>query len=328
MSSDTKDKSVSTKRETNWLRVLFLIQTNICGIIALFYLLKFGCMWKTFFYTILLVFLGVIGKTAGAHRLWAHRCYTASTGLKVFLMLCQTSVGNGTIYEWVRWHRLHHTFFRTELDPYNPSKGFLYSHFLGSLADLSPAQEQALKEIDLSDLENDNVVMFQKKWFYLLYALFTLLLPINAPGEYWGENMVTSFIIIGFFKYFLVLNLTWLIHSATHIWNLKSGEKYPMDSNLVFIIVKTYWLSYHYLTPWDYQIGEFGKYGNDMVSAFIRVCAALELANDLKTVDSATVRRALVKSVKEDKNITECLLEESEEVTLPSNHYLDPKKLY
>lgn len=101
-----------------------------------------------------------------------------------------------------------------------------------------------------------------------------------------------------------------------------------MDSNLVFILVKTYWLSYHYLAPWDYQTGEFGKYGDDMVSAFIRVCAALELATDLKTVDSDSVRRALVKSIKEKKNITECLLEESEQTTIPSDHYLNPKKLY
>lgn len=41
-----------------------------------------------------LVLLGVLGVTAGAHRLWAHQSYKASTRLRVFLMLCQTLVGN------------------------------------------------------------------------------------------------------------------------------------------------------------------------------------------------------------------------------------------
>lgn len=37
--------------------------------------------------------LSVLGATAGAHRLWAHRSYTASMSLKVLLMICQTMLG-------------------------------------------------------------------------------------------------------------------------------------------------------------------------------------------------------------------------------------------
>lgn len=32
------------------------------------------------------------------------------------------------------------------------------------MRNLSPAQVEAIKEIDVTDLENDKVVMFQKKW--------------------------------------------------------------------------------------------------------------------------------------------------------------------
>lgn len=77
----------------------------------------------------------------------------------------------------------------------------------------------------------------------------------------------------------------------------------------MFLITKTYWISYHYLTPWDYQASEYGKYGTDCVSKFIKVCAALNYATDLKSVDSQSVRTALTKSVTENKNIDVCLAE-------------------
>ncbi|CAG9765037.1 unnamed protein product [Ceutorhynchus assimilis] len=302
-------EQLSKKREINWIKVLFQLQVNSSLVFAIGYLFKYGCLWKTFFFAILLTVLGVLGKSAGAHRLWSHCTYKATTGLRVFLMLCQTLAGYGSIYDWVLYHRLHHKHFKTDLDPYNPKNGFWYAQIFSTVRDLSPAQIEAMKEIDMSDLENDKVVMFQKKWYNIMYVIIFLLLPLNAPCEYWNETIVTSFMIVGWLRYALTLHFCWLIHSAVNIWDLKPGEKFPADTNLVFLITKTYWISYHYLTPWDYQASEYGKYGTDWVSKFIKVCAALEYATDLKTIDSHGVRSALTKSVTENKHITECLTE-------------------
>ncbi|XP_050308785.1 acyl-CoA Delta-9 desaturase [Anthonomus grandis grandis] len=300
---------VSKKREINWLRVLFQLEVNTSAIFTVGYVIKYGCLWKTAFFALALTVLGVLGEFAGAHRLWAHASYKANTGLRIFLMLCQTLVGHGTIYEWVQWHRLHHKHFGTDLDPYNPKKGFLYSHFFCLLRDLSPAQLEALKEIDMSDLEGDKVIMFQKNWYNFIFPIVGVLLPINAPCEYWGEAIVTSFMVVGWFKYALTLHLCWLLHSAMNIWDLKPGEKFPADTNLVFLITKTYWISYHYLTPWDYQTSEYGKYGSDWITKFIKVCAALDCASELKTVDGPSVRKALAKSLTENRRVDECLAE-------------------
>lgn len=303
------NEQLSKKREMNWLKVLFLLQINSSAIFAVGYAIKYGCMWKTLFFAIILTTVGVLGQFAGAHRLWAHGSYKATKGLRIFLMLCQTMVGHGTIYEWVQWHRLHHKHFGTELDPYNPKNGFFFSHVVSLVRDLSPAQAEALKGIDVSDLESDNVVMFQKRWYNFMYPILVLLLPINAPCEYWGETIATSLMVVGWLRYALTLHSTWLLHSASNIWDLKPGEKYPADTNLVFLITKTYWISYHYLSPWDYQASEYGKYGTDCISKFIKVCAALDYATDLKTIDSQGVRVALTKCVKENKDIRECLSE-------------------
>lgn len=69
----------------------------------------------------------------------------------------------GSIYDWVQTHRLHHAHFATEDDPYDYNKGFVYAHFLTRLRKNSPHQEKLKAAIDMSDLESDSVVMFQKK---------------------------------------------------------------------------------------------------------------------------------------------------------------------
>lgn len=125
----------------------------------------------------------------------------------------------------MRWHRLHHQHFGTDLDPYNPSKGFWYAHVIGLIRKLSPAQEKALEEVDMSDIEEDKVVMFQKKYYIVLLIVVGLLLPMNAPAEYWGENLESTVIVMSFFRLLLISHVCNAIHSATRVWGLQPGEK-------------------------------------------------------------------------------------------------------
>ena len=59
-------------------------------------------------------FLSVLGATAGAHRLWAHRSYSASLPLRVLLMVCQTVLGQVgkqrfvLLYQYTLFHLTHH----------------------------------------------------------------------------------------------------------------------------------------------------------------------------------------------------------------------------
>lgn len=54
--------------------------------------------FSVYFYT---MFAG-FGITAGAHRLWAHRSYTAKLPLRIFLMLAQSAALQNDIHEWVK----------------------------------------------------------------------------------------------------------------------------------------------------------------------------------------------------------------------------------
>lgn len=85
-------EKLSTKRDASWPSVLFYIHLNILGLYGITVLFT-NAYLTTVIFTALLSFIGIIGVTCGAHRLWAHRTYEANTLLRLFLMLCQTMAG-------------------------------------------------------------------------------------------------------------------------------------------------------------------------------------------------------------------------------------------
>lgn len=110
-----------------------------------------------------LIWLGVLGATAGAHRLWAHKSYVADVKLRIFLMICFCISGHGTIYNWILEHRLHHKYFGTKVDPFNNSKSIFHLQTFARVTRPVKGYDILKETIDMSDIENDAVVMFQKK---------------------------------------------------------------------------------------------------------------------------------------------------------------------
>lgn len=182
--------------------------------------------------------------------------------------------------------------------------------------------EEASKEIDMSDIEEDKVVMFQKKYYWYIFFFVAILLPINAPMEYWGESTINAIFSVILF-HTIALHTAWLVNSSILVWGLQPNDKYPADTNLVFLITKSYWPQYHHLTPWDYQCGEFGSYGDGSTTTFIRVCAAIGWATGLRTIDSESVKKAVSNSLNSDLSIEKCLETEADAHTKQlENHYL------
>ncbi|XP_037913382.1 acyl-CoA Delta(11) desaturase [Hermetia illucens] len=319
-------KEVSSKRESSWPSVLFYIHLYILGLYGVIVLFT-NTSLLTIIFTFVLIFAGIIGTTAGSHRLWAHRTYKANASLRFILMLCQTLTGQGSIYNWVQLHRLHHATHKTQDDPYYSDKDFFSAHVLAQMQSLGDKQQQMLKMVDMKDLEEDRIVMFQKRFYWVLYIIVFALLPINAPLEYWGDSAAAAIFVTFSLRYLIVLNVCWLINSAHFIWGLDKNNK-PSDSNMIFLVTKTYWPHYHYLLPWDYQTGEFGDYGEDITTTTIRVCAALGWASDLQMVTSEAVKKGLTMAVDTDRPIVDCikLAAQQELECIPKDHYLQKSK--
>ncbi|KAK6629876.1 hypothetical protein RUM43_003697 [Polyplax serrata] len=315
MSNGEKQKEESAKwAGYNWPKVLLQIHIHLFLAYSLVFLLRVKLL--TLAFSIFLIGVGLLGATAGAHRLWTHRSYTANTFLRFLLVMCHTIGGTGTIYDWVLDHRIHHQYESTEDDPFNKERGFLYAHLGQKLRHGSPKREELIHEIDMTDIESDKIVMFQKRFYWVLMSIFCLLLPINAPVEYWGEDMLTSFMILGLFRIPVTLHAVWFINSARAVWELKPNDRFFIDSNLMFFITKNHWHAYHYSAPWDCLTGEFGSYNRGSTTTFLKLCAALGFATDLKTVNSKMMASALEKSLDSGKSVGESLLEVREEMEL------------
>ncbi|VVC89934.1 unnamed protein product [Leptidea sinapis] len=271
-------KQLSTAREADWPAVLFFIHVQLLSLFGLWILFT-----EAKLATLLLSTLGV---TTGAHRLWAHSTYKASAELRVFLMLLQTLVGQGSIYDWVQNHRLHHAYYMTDNDPYDHRRGFVYSHFLTRLRKLSEQQVALKNSIDM--------------FYWVLYAVLFILLPLNAPLEYWDDTIMSSIFVIGFLRY-------------------------PPDSNSVFLLNRTFWPHYHYIFPGDYKSGEYGTYGTGCSTAFIRIYAAMGVATNLVTLEPRTVQLAMAEAARTNKPISKCIEEQLVNQRVDEDHYLKPK---
>lgn len=75
----------------------------------------------------------------------------------------------GSIYDWVRIHRLHHQTFKTSDDPFYSDKDFLHAQVFAHIRKLSPRQEKLLETVNMKDIEEDGLVMFQKRSVTLSY---------------------------------------------------------------------------------------------------------------------------------------------------------------
>lgn len=76
-----------------------------------------------------------------------------------------------SVHEWSRDHRVHHKYSETNADPHNAKRGFFFAHMGWLMCRKHPAVKAKGKQIDMSDLEADPIIMFQHK-----YALMKILL--------------------------------------------------------------------------------------------------------------------------------------------------------
>lgn len=133
---------------------------------------------------------GAYGISSGAHRLWAHKCYKANKKMQVMLLFFQTIAFQNCVLEWVRDHRVHHKFSDTNADPHNINRGFFFSHMGWLMCKKHPDVFKYGSRVDMSDLESDPMLQFQKKLArFIMKPLmpnetFQVLLTASGPLQF------------------------------------------------------------------------------------------------------------------------------------------------
>ncbi|KAI4900938.1 hypothetical protein NFI96_015565 [Prochilodus magdalenae] len=236
----------------------------------------------TLLWAVLCFVYSALGVTAGAHRLWSHRSYKASLPLRIFLAFANSMAFQNDIYEWARDHRVHHKYSETDADPHNAVRGFFFSHIGWLLVRKHPDVIEKGSKLELSDLKADKVVMFQRKFYKLSVVLMCFVVPIMVPCWLWNESLWVAYFIPALLRYTLVLNATWLVNSAAHMW----GNR-PYDANInprenrfvTFSAIGEGFHNYHHTFPYDYSTSEFGWKLN-LTTCFIDLMCFLGLARE------------------------------------------------
>ncbi|KAJ3620318.1 hypothetical protein MTP99_004279 [Tenebrio molitor] len=291
--------SPETKRskiEIVWKKVIFFAYLHIGAVYGL-YLLVTEAKWATWLWWYVIMLVSTQGTGAGVHRLWCHRSYKAKLPLRILLAFYQTITFQKDIYDWCRDHRVHHKYSDTDSDPHNASRGFFYSHMGWLMCKKQEVVTSKGKKLDLSDLEADPVVMFQRKYYWYLAPVIAFLMPATVPWYFWNERFEVSWYVCNMLRYFLTLHGTCLVNSAAHIFGTR-----PYDKNI--LPTQNLWVSYitngegfhnyHHAFPWDYKAAELGSYYGNWSTAFIDLMAKIGWAYDLKSVSAKMVeKRAL-----------------------------------
>ncbi|XP_059050016.1 acyl-CoA Delta(11) desaturase-like [Achroia grisella] len=265
---------------------------HLAGIYGL-YLCFTSAKWATIVFSIFLYTAAEIGVTAGAHRLWAHKTYKAKLPLQILLMILNSIAFQNSVLHWARDHRLHHKYTDTDIDPHNAKRGFFYSHVGWLLVKKLPEVKNYGQQIDISDLNNNPVLKFQKRYAIPFIGLVCFIIPTIIPIYFWGESLNNAW-HISMLRYISNLNATFLVNSAAHMWGFKPYDKGILSAQNLSVSVATFgegFHNYHHVFPWDYRAAEFGNNKLNLTTKFIDFFAWLGWAYDLKTVSKDMITR-------------------------------------
>jgi len=186
--------------------VIYIALVHVAAIVGLFTIPK--CHPYTLALAFILWPISGLGITAGAHRLWSHRSYKATFGVKLFLMLANSIANQGSIYHWARDHRVHHKHSESVSDPHNALRGFFYAHVGWLLVHKDKNVAKAGKQLNFDDLRDDELIQWQRRadpWF----ALFMCFVVPSVLCTLWGDNFWNGYWVAGALRYVFVLHVTW-----------------------------------------------------------------------------------------------------------------------
>ncbi|XP_061724451.1 acyl-CoA Delta(11) desaturase-like isoform X1 [Cydia pomonella] len=263
--------------------VLIFVYWHIGALYGL-YLGFTSAKWATIIFNYVIYVTGGFAITAGAHRLWSHRAFKATLPLQLLLMLLQTMSCQKSVLNWVRDHRLHHKYCDTDADPYNSTRGIFYSHVGWLLVKKHPEVIRKGRTIDMSDLENNPVLKFQKKYYLILVTLMAFILPALIPVIFWQESLNIAH-HVSLVHLVVGSHMTFAINSIAHAFGTKPYDKTISPTQSLSLSLVTFgegYHNYHHVFPFDYRVAELGNNYLNLTTNFIDFFAWIGWAYDLK----------------------------------------------
>jgi stearoyl-CoA desaturase (delta-9 desaturase) len=254
------------------LGALGAIATIVLGRVTSFHVGMFLVLWL----------LTGFGITVGYHRLATHRSFETHDSVRLVLLILGSMAVQGPVIEWVANHLKHHTYSDRENDPHSPTQGLWYSHWGWLWEDVTIETEKYA-----APLKRDPVVLFVNRTFPIWVTLGYVapFLIAGWDGLIWG----------GFFRQFVVQNVTFAVNSACHRWGKRPFETGDRSTNnwvIGILGLGEGWHNNHHAFPISAFHGlrwwEF-----DLSGHLIRTLQALHLAWDVRRPSMQQLQRKL-----------------------------------
>ncbi|KAF6213210.1 hypothetical protein GE061_010926, partial [Apolygus lucorum] len=280
-----------------WRNIILFVILHAGGLWGVWRFITFQVSLLTVVYAYIVGWLTVEATMIGVHRFFSHKAFKGTFWFKLLVVLTHTIAGQNSVYIWVRDHRLHHKYSETDADPHNSRRGFFFCHMGWLLQRKHPKVKSMGKNVDMSDLEAEPLVMFQKKYYFPLFLILGVGLPVVLPVLLWSETWLNSFLVVFFGRYMISLHGTWTVNSIAHLYGNRpyTRDIQPVESEFVaWLTSGEGWHNYHHTFPWDYRAGEFGKHSN-LSAKIVDWFAQLGLVYDLKFATPEMVRHRVLK---------------------------------
>lgn len=283
---------VRLKRNGILIQAVGVPARHLLALYGLTLLLRGYVGYRTALLSVFLWVVSGLGVTAGAHRLWTHRSYTATDAMEVLLMVMFSIADQGSIAGWALTHAMHHSASDTKFDPHNRQAGFWHAHF-GWL--------YSVKRFHLSTTDYHRVmdnlgppVFFHDRYCVFWDPAWSLLLP-TVVAAFWGEAF-NGFFVAGALRWAFVQHVTFFVNSVAHgergedehAFDARATGIGPRVSLLTTILaLGEGWHDYHHLFPWDYAAAELGAWDQwNPTKVFIDACNTVGLVSGRRRCSS------------------------------------------
>lgn len=233
-----------------------------------------------------------LGVTAGFHRCFTHRSFSAAPALRVVLALAGSMSFQGGIIGWVATHRRHHAFTDRPGDPHSPYRygtslrsllrGLLHAH-LGWMFrdDPTPVHRYA------PDLQADRAMRVLTRAFPALCVL-SLALPFGLGWAIGGSlyAALSALLWAGLVRITLLQHVTWSVNSLCHLLGNRPfiTRRFDRATNLWPLALLSFGESWHNLHHSDPTCARHGvdRLQIDLSASVIKIFERFGWATDVR----------------------------------------------
>ncbi|CAH6952250.1 LOC101835362 [Phodopus roborovskii] len=246
------------KLEYVWRNIILMALLHLGALYGV--ILVPSCKIYTCLFAFVYYVISIEGIGAGVHRLWSHRTYKARLPLRLFLIVANTMAFQVSSCHW------------------------------GGKQEVEQALQHNHYHI-VWLLWSFGCAISPRRYYKPGILLMCFILPTLVPWYCWGETFLNSLCVSTFLRYATVLNVTWLVNSAAHLYGYRPYDKNidPRENTLVSLgCLGEGFHNYHHAFPYDYSASEY-RWHINFTTFFIDCMAALGLAYDRKRVSKAAL---------------------------------------